>query len=137
MPNGEEKPVAFASRTSTSSEQNYAQIEKKALALVFGVKKFCMVGSSHCLLITDHSQPFWDQRKASLPLQQRDFNAGQFNWQHTPTRSNSSLRTTTAMRMRCLVYHLKTQVEVLHYSKRVQRSSNHGSSSFIHSRGTC
>ena len=38
MPNGEEKPVAFAARTLTSSEQNYAQIEKEALAVVFGEK---------------------------------------------------------------------------------------------------
>jgi hypothetical protein len=37
---GEEKPVAFASRTLTSSDRNYAQIEKEAFALVFGIRKF-------------------------------------------------------------------------------------------------
>ena len=38
LPSGEEKPTAFASLTLTRSEENYAQQEKEALALVFGVK---------------------------------------------------------------------------------------------------
>ena len=40
FPDGLEHPIAFASRTLIPSEHNYAQIEKEALALVFGMQHF-------------------------------------------------------------------------------------------------
>ena len=40
LPNGEEKPVGFASRTLTKAETNYSHLDKEGLAIIFGVKKF-------------------------------------------------------------------------------------------------
>ena len=51
-----ERPVAYASRTLTSSaEKNYSQVKREALAIVFGVTKFnkFLYGRKFTLL-TDH-----------------------------------------------------------------------------------
>lgn len=39
-PDGSERPIQFASQTLTPVQQKYAQIDKEAYAIIFGIKKF-------------------------------------------------------------------------------------------------
>ena len=40
LPDGTEKPVAYASPTFNDREKQYSTIDKEALAIIFGVTKF-------------------------------------------------------------------------------------------------
>nr|XP_028571635.1 uncharacterized protein K02A2.6-like [Podarcis muralis] len=55
LPDGREAPIEFYSRTLSSTECNYAQIDKEALAVVAGVNKFHnYIYGRHFTIVTDH-----------------------------------------------------------------------------------
>ena len=55
MGDNTERPIAYASRSLTKTEKHYSQIDKEALALVRGVKKFhTYIFARHFTLRTDH-----------------------------------------------------------------------------------
>ena len=88
-----------ASRTLTPSEQNYTQLEKEALSLVFGIKKFHPYIYGREFPITSHSPPFWDPRQVSLPWLQLDCRGGHCCYHHTSTKFSTRPPRHTAMLM--------------------------------------
>ena len=55
MPDGTECPIGYASRSLLPFQRNYSQLEKEALALVFGVQRFhAYLFGHHFELLTDH-----------------------------------------------------------------------------------
>ena len=54
LPDGNERPMAYASRTFPPAECKYAQLEKEATSLIFGIYKFHKYrNAKKCTLITD------------------------------------------------------------------------------------
>ncbi|XP_054288024.1 uncharacterized protein K02A2.6-like [Macrosteles quadrilineatus] len=53
---GEEKPIAYGSRSLTVSERNYSQLDRESLAIIFGVSHFYYyLFGTHFTLVTDNA----------------------------------------------------------------------------------
>ena len=67
--NGTTQPIAYASRTLNAAERNYSQIEREALAIIFGLRKFHQyLYGRKFILYTDHKPlTFILGEKAGIP----------------------------------------------------------------------
>ena len=66
-----EHPTAYASRTLSNAERNYSNLEREALSLVFGGKKFPpYIYGRHFSLVTDHKplESLCDEKRATQPM---------------------------------------------------------------------
>ena len=73
---GQDRPVAFASRAMSETEQRYAQIEKEALAVTWACEKFSeyLIGLTFKIeLIISHWCHYWAIR--DLMTCHREYNA--------------------------------------------------------------
>ena len=88
MVDGKEHRIAFASRTLSKSEQNYYQIEKEALALIFCVKKFHLYLCGWTFtLVTDHKPLtiIFGAKRGAPSLGAAHLQFGHWSCQHTTT----------------------------------------------------
>lgn len=55
LPDGTDRPIGYMSRSQSPAERGYTQLEKEALAIIFGQKKFHQyLFGSLCTIVTDH-----------------------------------------------------------------------------------
>lgn len=64
MPTGDEKPIAYCSRTLSAAERKYSHLDKEGLAIIFGITKFrnYIFGRKFTIEESDH-QPYSVKRK--------------------------------------------------------------------------
>ena len=71
MEDDSEHPISFAPRTLTKAEKNFSNLEREALAGIFGVKKFHQyLYGQQFILETDHKplEALFNEKKATPTL---------------------------------------------------------------------
>ena len=57
LEDGSDRPIAYASRTLSTAEKKYCQLEKEGSAIVFGVKRFhqFLFGENYVIWLFPHN----------------------------------------------------------------------------------
>ena len=93
LPDGNERPMAYASRTFSPAECKYAQLEKEAASLIFGIYKFHKyVYAKKFTLIMDIKplMAILGPRRVSAHSQQITCNVRRYSYLYTLMISSSS-----------------------------------------------
>lgn len=90
MEDGTERPFVCASRTLSKSELNYSQIEKEALALIYGIKNLTSTYTGKGLPWSQIINPWKSLAPKPVYLQwQREYSVGRYCYRATAITSNS------------------------------------------------
>ena len=106
-PDGLERPVAFASYALSRGEQNYSQLDREALGIIFGVKKFhTYLFGGRFTLITDHKPltSIVSPTKVTPSMAAARLQPFPSFWPPTTTTSSTGCLPTTPVRTQCHAY---------------------------------
>jgi hypothetical protein len=107
MTDGTERPIAFASRSLSKAKRIYAQIDKEALATVWGVRKFhnYLFGRNFTLLTGhEHLTSIFHPSKSLPAVTAARYNATLCSWRVLTIHLDTRTLSYTEMRMVCLDY---------------------------------
>ena len=122
-PNGARRPIAYVSRTLNEHEKHYGQIDKEALAIMFGLKRFHLyLHGQYFTILTDHKplERISGLRRRSRRWQPCGYNDGRLFSQPSITALNLCHRSKTQLLMHYHAYPCRRRVVVRMLSSRLK-----------------
>lgn len=97
---GHERPISYASRSLSCAEKKYSQVDREALSIIFGVKKFHKyILGQNIKIVTDHkpllgilgeSKPIPEHSSARVQRWALTLSAYSYNLEYRPGKENNA-----------------------------------------------